>query len=139
MNFSRQQDQQYEFQMAPMIDIIFLLLVFFIVSYSMGEIEREMAVTLPTASTSQDPISRINDIVINITKDGKIIVNKRQLSSNALYERLKKLSNFGAPPSVIIRADENCLHKNVIKVMNACTKADAKNIVFSTAGNTDEK
>ncbi|MHC4870487.1 MAG: ExbD/TolR family protein [Planctomycetota bacterium] len=135
MNFSNQPQSQHDFQIAPMIDIVFLLLVFFIVSYSMAEIERELSITLPEASKAKESSSRINDIVINITIDGNTIVNKRKMSISALHDRLKKLSEFGAPPSVIIRADEMCKHKDVIKVIDVCARVKAKNILFSTAGN----
>lgn len=134
MNFSSDRNsQQHEFQIAPMIDIVFLLLVFFIVSYSMSEMERELNITLPETTKAEEATSRINDIVINITADGQVIVNKRKLEIDALYERLKKLSDFGAPPSVIIRADKECRHKHIIRVMDVCARVKAKNIIFSTS------
>ena len=55
MNFSRDDQEQHDFQIAPMLDIVFLLLIFFIVTYAMAQVENEMgaAVAVPAATPSE--------------------------------------------------------------------------------------
>ncbi len=130
MNFQGPDDGQQEFQIAPMIDIVFLLLVFFIVSYSMAQIEREMGIQLPRAETATEQSSRRNEVVVNLGPEGDLIVNRQAMQYDELQRRLQRLAQFGGAPDVIIRADENCPHGYVIRVMDVCQKADVTNIFF---------
>ncbi|MHC4886104.1 MAG: ExbD/TolR family protein, partial [Planctomycetota bacterium] len=119
-----------------LIDIVFLLLVFFVVTTSMGYLEREMSVSLPEAQSATKAESRYNEIVVNITKAGTVVVNRATLTPKRLEERLKRLAALadGAVPGVIIRADEDCPHKHVVRVMDVCARASVKHVFFGTAG-----
>jgi biopolymer transport protein ExbD len=138
MNFSNNDDVQHEFQIAPMIDIVFLLLVFFVVSYAMAQMERELAINLPESEKASASTSRINQIVVNVSVSGEVIVNKRKMSCSQLEERLERIASFGDAPAVIIRADADCRHRYVVRVMDTCAKAKVKQILFSTNGKEEK-
>ena len=60
------------FQLAPMIDIVFLLLIFFLVTYQITEQEKDTRVSVPTATEGSQNARVSNEIVVNLTKDGII-------------------------------------------------------------------
>lgn len=132
MNFRPNDEAQHEFQIAPLIDIVFLLLIFFIATYALAQIERELDVKLPDSKSAEQQVSRLNDLVVNIGPDGNIVVNRQALETADLLQRLQRLATFGTVPNVIIRADEACQHKFVVRVMDVCAAANVQNIYFST-------
>ena len=123
------------FQIAPMIDIVFLLLVFFIATTALRQWEREIQIGLPTAEHSTGIAKQPNDIIINVTREGRIIVFKREWELEKLRSRLSLYARARAgqaPPAVIIRADGETQHQNVVNVIEACVSANLRNISFVT-------
>ncbi len=129
---SQYQKQRPVIQMAPLIDIIFLTLVFFMVMSVFGQLESELSISVPKASESVNPVRSPGEIIINITKDGRVIVNQKELTKEGLQKMLKRVAALFPNQAVIIRADENAYHKYVIRVLDACAAADIWNISFST-------
>ena len=129
---SKHHKQRPIVQMAPLIDIIFLTLVFFMALSIFSQLESEINISVPKATESTDTVRSPGEIIINITKDGKVIVNQKTLKSDQLENMLKRVSSLFPNQSVIIRADEKTFHKDVIKVLDACASADIWNISFST-------
>lgn len=129
---SEYQKQRPVVQMAPLIDIVFLTLVFFMVMSIFSQMETEISISVPKAEESKDVTRNPGEIIINITKEGKVIINQNELGQADLETMLKKVSSLFPYQPVIIRADEKAYHKFVINVLDACAKADIWNISFST-------
>lgn len=119
-------------QMAPLIDIVFLTLVFFMTMSVYTQMESELSISVPKAVEAKDSMRAPGEIIINITKSGDVIVNQQELSQIALEQMLGKVSTLFPNQPVIIRADEDVTHKHVIKVLDACAKSDIWNISFAT-------
>jgi len=138
MNFrKKQRPENIGFQLAPMLDVVFLLLCFFVTSQIFAQWETEVDVVLPTAQTGDMPQRLPGEIIINILEQGQIVITGRTLSSEQLEKTLQRLvENFPGQP-VLIRADESADFKYVIGVLDQCRKNDISNISFatSTAGN----
>jgi biopolymer transport protein ExbD len=135
MNFSGVRGKVPErpaIQMAPLIDIVFLLLVFFMSASIFYQLETEINITVPTAETDSDARRAPGEIIINIRKDGNIVVNQRQLGRNELKEMLERISSLYKGQPVIIRADRETFHENVVGVLDLCAGADIWNISFAT-------
>ncbi len=133
MNFRKVFEAQDDsFQMAPLIDIVFLLLTFFIATGALAAEEVETLIELPRTTTAVTHHRERLDIVVNVTRDGQIWVH------NQLYslERLEKVltdvrqSARTVPVSVIIRADAKSLHGDIVRVIDACVAARLTNISF---------
>ncbi len=118
-------------QMAPLIDIVFLTLVFFMATTIYGVLESEIDITLPTAETSVPTTRSQGEIYINLKADGSIVVNNRAVSIAELQEVLNKVSQFFPGSSVIIRGDQNAVLGNAIRVLDCCRKANIQNVAFS--------
>lgn len=134
MNFSNIPEitQTPKLQIAPLIDIIFLLLIFFMSASIFYQLESEMNVTVPTASQATEMRRTPGEIIINVLKDGRVVVNQRELSEKELTGMLSRISSMYKGQPVIIRADKKTHHEDVIKVLDVCAKTDIWNVSFAT-------
>ena len=111
-------------EMLPLIDVVFLLLIFFLVATKFAEEERELDIVLPEASQAQPLISRPRELFVNIDAEGRFFVSGRNLSLDELQIVLTRARvNNPDRASVVIRADERARVKPLVAVMNACRKA----------------
>jgi biopolymer transport protein ExbD len=120
------------FQLAPMIDVVFLLLCFFITSQLFAQWETEIDITLPTAETGQVPERLPGEITINVRGDGETVVNARVLTDDELSAMLGRVSGLFPGQPVLIRADRTTPYEHVIRVLDRCRQADIWNISFAT-------
>ena len=119
-------------QMAPLIDIVFLTLIFFMTLSIFNQLESEISISVPKAKEAKEAVRSPGEIIINVTKEGNVFVNQRKLSYRDLEDMLRRVSALFPTQPVIIRADEKTYHQFVIKVLDACASADIWNISFST-------
>ena len=118
--------------MAPLIDIVFLTLVFFMTISVFNQQESELNISVPKSAESTETIRNPGEIIVNINKKGEIVVNQKKLKTADLEIMLKRVSSLFPSQSVIIRADEKTYHKFIVNVLNACANANIWNISFST-------
>jgi biopolymer transport protein ExbD len=139
MNFrSKYKPDPIGFQVVPMIDVLFLLLCFFVTSQIYTQWEAEMDVKLPTATTAELQQRLPGEIILNVFKDGTTVVNGRTLDEAQLAVLLKRLVELFPGQPVLIRADRQTAYEHVIKVLDLCRQADIWNISFA-AGMTEKK
>ena len=120
------------FQMTPMIDVVFLLLCFFITSQLFAQWETEIDIQLPTARTGQLPQRLPGEIILNLHEDGRIVVNGREFGQEDLGAMLKRLAGLFPGQPVLLRADRGTDYEHVIEVLDQCRQADIWNISFAT-------
>ncbi|QDU73964.1 Biopolymer transport protein ExbD [Bremerella volcania] len=118
---------------TPLIDIVFLLLIFFMVMTRFDEEDYKLDVVLPTASEAQPLISQPRELFINIDADGRFFVRGDQRSITEIEEILEQTAADNPESSVIIRADKESKIEFSVQVMNACNKAKLSNYSISTA------
>ncbi len=134
MNFRRPNGKAPDmgFPMAPMIDIVFLLLCFFVSSQIFSQWETEIDITLPTAQSSETPERLPGEIIINLRADGETVVNGKTLGREDLSALLARIVDMFPGQPVLIRADRRTAYEHVIRVLDACRLADIWNISFAT-------
>ncbi len=133
MNFRKQiKPDAVGFQLAPMIDVVFLLLCFFMTSQIFAQWETEIDITLPTAETGQIPERLPGEIVINIRADGGLVVNAQPVTEAQLADMLGRVADMFPGQPVLIRADRRTEYEHVISVLDLCRQADIWNISFAT-------
>ena len=119
---------------TPLIDCVFLLLIFFLVGSKLEEEERELPIVLPQASEAKPLTSKPKELFVNVDRAGKYIVQATECSPARLEQILKQASaNNPGRQSVIIRADERCEWKHVVLVMDLCNKAHIRDYRVTTA------
>jgi biopolymer transport protein ExbD len=133
MNFRKQAEPRVlGFMIAPMVDILLVVLVFFIVTWNFALTENELDVRVPTATKANEPQPYVGQVVINIAANGTIIVNRQQKSSQELLEQLKKLSQLYPDQAIIVRGDQAVDYKHIVDVLDVCRRADIWNVAFAT-------
>jgi len=133
MNFRRSSQEEIGLQMAPMIDIIFVLLLFFIITSALQQNEKDLTIALPTTETGKPSIQQRSEIIINVAENGDLIVHNEKLSLEVLGEKLNQLADLYkglSIPNVIIRGDKDAKHGRVVGVLGICAKAGMHNISF---------
>ena len=107
--------------LTPLIDVVFNVLVFFLVAARFADDERRMDVMLPSAAQTRPMISEFRELVININREGKIFLGNEPVNRGATGREVA--SGAGDQPfqqSVLIRADRQCSWEAVIAAMDAC-------------------
>ncbi len=139
MNFRKNNNAPDEsFQIAPMIDVVFLLLTFFVASQIFSQWETEIDITLPTAQSSEQPDRIPGEIIINILDDGAVVVNQMRMDEPALDSLLNRIVDQFSDWAVLIRADKDTRYEDVINVLDACRRADIWNVSFATTITDDD-
>jgi biopolymer transport protein ExbD len=120
-------------QLAPLVDVLLLLLIFFLMTWNAARNENELDVKVPKASSAKEKSAPIGDVVINVKSDGNVVVNRRNLNGVELTDLLKGLVQLNAEQAVVIRGDEAGAYKNIVEVLNICSQAGVSNVAFATA------
>ncbi|HEY1582018.1 MAG TPA: biopolymer transporter ExbD [Chthoniobacterales bacterium] len=134
MNFRRRTVPQHPgIQLAPLVDVLLLLLIFFLLTWNAARNENELDVKIPKASEAKEKTAPIGDVIVNVKADGNVVVNRRTLSGPDLTTMLKGLVALNPDQAVVIRGDEAGAYKNIVNVLNACSEAGVTSIAFATA------
>ena len=121
MRFRREEEDSFGFEMTPMIDVVFLLLIFFMVSTVFVDFSRKMDINLPTSKSSVIDEST-KTLGIEMSKDKKIFLGGKPLTLLGLETTLAKMEFKGKKPSALIRADKSLPYGDVIQVMGLLQK-----------------
>ena len=138
MNFrGKHKPEPMGFQIAPMIDVVFLLLCFFVTSQVFTQWESEIDIALPTARTAEFNRRLPGEIILNIRTSGEVTVSGRSLSQTELAALLDRLVKLFPGQPVLIRADRETPYAHVIRVLDLCRKSEIWNISFATLPGED--
>jgi len=133
MNFrKRVAPQLLGFQIAPMVDILLVLLVFFIVTWNFALSENELDVKVPSAANAKEQQAYVDQVVLNIRRDGTVTLNRKALTVDELKQKLSQLAQLYPNEAVILRADEQVPYRNVVDVLDVCRAANIWNVAFAT-------
>ena len=109
--------------LTPMIDIVFLLIIFFMVGTRFSEIEQQFDIETPKA-VALAPMSAAPDpVVVNVTRAGRISIGNAELTLDELKSRLEEARQTFAQQTVLIRGDGESIYQSVIDVMSVCHQA----------------
>ena len=110
--------------LTPLIDIVFLLLIFFLVSTRFAEEDRELDVDLPTASEAQPLVATPREIFINIDRDGHLFLGNQQMGAVDLRRQLEQIAtNNPLNQTAVVRADRRCDWQHVATAFDICQRA----------------
>ncbi len=110
-------------EMTPIIDMVFLLLIFFLVATTFHQTEREMQIALPEA-VSAGPISiSLRELIINVGAEGEIVVSGRTISADDLRVLVQEAVPANPDQKVTVRGDRDTPYANIINVLDVCKGA----------------
>jgi len=144
MKFGRRPNEEADaIPMAPLIDIIFLTLVFFMWTAVYAHLESEIDVDLPTADSAVASERMPGEIIINLLRpeDARVVdvVNERVMDVAALQSLLERVAKYFPGGSVIIRGDRKATLGRAIEVLDACSKVDIQDVAFAALKPEEER
>ena len=132
MKIIRRAEENVGFQLAPMIDMTFLLLIFFMVTTKNSKEQIKEEIKLPVASNAIIPPEVSNRDVISIDGAGRYFIGQTPADKKALAEHLKKRFENYPPLRLYIRADKNTPGKKIKEVMKMAADAGALDVIFGS-------
>ena len=132
MKFQNREPQPAAMQMAPMIDIVFLLLIFFIVTWQFSRDEMDLKIAVPTSEEGADPQRVLGEIVLNVRADGSVSVWGETKTKAGLAETLSAIAAQHKNQPVRVRGDSATPFQEIVEVIDICQKSGIWNISFAT-------
>ena len=125
------ESEDTEMNMTPMIDIVFLLVIFFMVVTKFSEVEQQLELTVPKVSDMATTVSVVQRHVVGVFKDGTVSLDGELMDIQKLEEQLKVEQQGGDEVKVIIRGDAQGAFQNVASVLNVCRNAGVSDLGVS--------
>ena len=136
-------NEKTELQIAPLIDVVFLLLIYFMVSSSLKRSEADLSMSLPSALAQSQELKMPDEQIIEVLANGHIVLNERQYTDpskadladleNTLTRYREASALMNTPAMITIAAEDDSRHERVIDVLNACAGAQITSVTFGTA------
>ena len=127
---AREADDEQEINITPMLDVVFIMLIFFIVTASFVK-ESGIEVDRPSAVTAV--VKEKGNILVAVTATGEIWVNRRQVDPRAVRANIERLHAENPQGSVVIQADRNSTTEMLIQVMDASRQAGVSNVSIAAS------
>ena len=132
------EDGDIGFQIAPMVDVVFVLMLFFMACAGQQVNENELNISLPSGAPASASSAAKTPILIDISAEGQVTMNNQSFGTPSdknlgpLRDWLKNaIEQFGGEDPVIIRPNPETRHERIIDVLNAASAAGVKNLSFS--------
>jgi len=141
MNVQRRDLQVVEMQMGPMIDMVFLLLVFFMVTARPVKQESDISLGLPGTVAQEEALDIPDEQRVIIEADGTIVLNEMTMGApgdsqlQTLFITLKRYKEASVANQsealVVIDASDDTVHQRIVDVLNVCAKAEITGVTFA--------
>lgn len=130
MKFPHLNKKDASFNLTPLIDVVFLLLIFFMLTTTFVNLENRIKVDLPTGDFAAAEPSE--NIIVTLTENNTIYLNGKLIDPLKLTESVAAEIKDEPEKIVILEADKNVLHGKVIRVLDLLTKGGAERIAIAT-------
>ena len=148
MKLKHKDDVKAAVDITPMIDCVFLLLVFFMVSTTFNKQEADISFALPGTAAQSDSVEIPDEQIIQITEAGNVFLNDLEYDKPTdpdMPELVKTLILFRqtaeankVPAMITIAPEDDVKQQRVVDVLNACTAAKIANVTFAVGGEDEE-
>jgi biopolymer transport protein ExbD len=126
----RESQKTAEINMSPLIDLVFLLLIFFVVTTSFVK-ETGIDVQRPRASTAT--LKEVGNILVGIAADGRVFLDSKQIDVRSVRAHIERCLAENPEAAVVIVADKQSITDMVIRVMDQCRLAGARNVSIAAS------
>lgn len=133
MSIQIKRSQAANLSLTPLIDVVFLLLIFFLVTSEFEEEERKLDIVLPTATSATPMTGKPREVVVDIDPRGQLYVGGQAMTMAQLEEILvRAVANNPTNQSVVIRADRSVTFQPVVNVMDLCNRTGVSDYSVTT-------
>ena len=124
----QQDGEEVGFNLTPMLDCVFLLNIFYMLTTTFLNFEKEMDLNLPESKSGRPESADLQEVIINVLADGRMKVGDRFMDDEGLVEHLKRVALADAKTPVTIRGDRTTVFQNAVRAMDACGRANLHRI-----------
>jgi biopolymer transport protein ExbD len=136
--------EELQFQIAPMVDVIFILILFFMVSSANLKQENELSINLPGTVAQNQPMTMVDEQMVQILENGQVILNQQEYDRpndrempklTTTLMRFKEMSEAAKSSTMVtIATTPNTKYSRVVDVLNVCAAAKIKSVTFLVEG-----
>ncbi len=139
----QQHDELPALNLTSLIDVLFLLIIFFMVATKFDEMDRNIQVAVPkVAQAGNDPAPHL-PLIVTVTADGRFDLDGKTVTESQLTERLAAARTPLTDPTVVIHGDAKCAFQHVATALGACRQAGISELGITVriadAGRADSK
>ena len=127
------EERRIDINLTPMIDVVFLLIIFFMVATKFAEIERDLRVNPPSSSHAQPITAMPRELIVNVTTDGRYIVNEVEYPVEDLEKLIAQAVKENPDQAVIVRGDRQTTLQLPVNVLSLCEKYAVKRKFLTTS------
>lgn len=120
---SKALDDGVALDMTPIVDMMFLLLIFFLVATTFRQQEREMQIALPIAASAGPISTTLRELIVNVDAKGAIVVSGRAVSAEELSGIVSQAVAKNAQQKVTVRGDRAATYDRIVAVLDICKSA----------------
>ena len=128
MPLKTQHDEQPSLNLTPMIDVVFLLIIFFMVATSFAELERDIELELPEVASASALTAAPKQRVVSVQAEGQIRLDGEDVTLGQLTQKLTAARHEYPELSVVIRGDAACAFQHVAASLAACKEANISDL-----------
>ena len=139
MDFKRKfQEHNAGFQMAPMLDIIFILLIHFMAATIFAQWDNKLDIKVPTAvNAAENDIRQYGEVILNLDKDGRVFINSNEVAEPQLVEILAAISTTFKDQPCVLRPDRETSCQHLVHLLDLCRGAGIWNVSIATTQPAD--
>ena len=126
------QRAEEEFQMAPMIDMVFLLLVFFMCVSTLAQAEKNVQLELPESEESDVPEDLTDRGTVSVDASGQAYLGANPVTIEAMQATITESLQENPRLRILVRADQGAQYGDIKKVLKACSEAGAYEVIYAT-------
>ena len=132
MRIRRRAEDDPQLQMAPLIDCVFLLLIFFLLATTLKKIEKELPLELPHSAAAIDVAEEPDLLIISVDRAGRKYIGSEPLGTRALHAYIKNAAREDPHQRVRVDADELARYRDVLEVIELCQFEGLRNVGLHT-------
>lgn len=125
-------ESRVSIELTPLIDMVFLLLIFFLVATTFHQEERELKIVLPQAQAAGPISATLREVIVNVDRDGQIIVGGQVLTPDGLRDLIQQRVQANPEQKVAVRGDRTTAYANVVQVLDICKGAGVQEPLLDT-------
>ncbi len=132
MRIKRTVEEGVEINITPIIDMVFLLLIFFLVATKFADLERDVRVDPPSSRNTRPVTAVAQEIVVNVTTEGRLLIAGAELGLDELEQLLAAAVARNPRQAVVIRGDKQAMLQLAVNVLDLCERHGVERTYLTT-------
>lgn len=118
--------------LVPLMDVLFILITFFVITFSMSRIETEVNISVPASESTDKSLQDVGQLVINVRADGTLVVNQVEQTLAQLQGKLSTIASVNIKQAIVVRGDKAAAYEHIFNVLDTCRKVGLYHVSFAS-------